>query len=571
MGGLKMKYSIRKKLSLSFGTMLFFMFLLSAVGLYNINEINHNVEDMYTQVTAINYIKDTQYYLAMAQKAEKNVLLASTVEEKEEHTMHLDEYYNKGIIENLQEYKKIRHASDKDKIDSLIENIQKAQKQQAEIIDKSMKNMNNEALLLAVDNSKLFKSIEAEITTITQNNVKQSKTEYDSSMNIYHKIIKFIVASSAIALIVSITLIVVISSSIIKPLRKSINFAKNLAMGDLTESLTLKTKDELGILTSSLNETGSKLKDIVSKIKNTALEVNLGSDQLVASMENTNKVTNEIGEKIVNVTYNIQDIVTSVEETNNNIKSISESSNKVSHLADEAKNNSLTFKEYAYKGKDSVDIAVTTMNAIEETTKEVKSSINDLETLSNKIGNITSIITNIAEQTNMLALNAAIEAARAGEHGKGFSVVAEQVRKLAEESASAAKSIEIMILDVKAKTKTSVANIFVTEKKVKEGTLVASDTENQINLIIQNMNILVENIEEITLQASKQASSTSNISQNMNNIVENTQLLYTTSQDINSNIEEQIAVTEEITSTTENLSLMTENLNSMVEYFKVTV
>lgn len=565
-----MKYSIRKKLSLSFGTMLFFMFLLSAVGLYNINEINHNVEDMYTQVTAINYIKDTQYYLAMAQKAEKNVLLAATIEEKEEHTMHLDEYYNKGIIENLQEYKKIRHASDKDKIDPLIENIQKAQKQQAEIIDKSMKNMNNEALLLAVDNSKLFKSIEAEITTITQNNVKQSKTGYDSSMNIYHKIIKFIVASSAIALIVSVALTVVISSSIIKPLRKSINFAKNLAMGDLTESLTLKTKDELGILTSSLNETGSKLKDIVSKIKSTSLEVNLGSDQLVASMENTNKVTNEIGEKIVNVTYNIQDIVTSVEETNNNIKSISESSNKVSLLADEAKNNSLTFKEYAYKGKDSVDIAVTTMNAIEETTKEVKSSINDLETLSNKIGNITSIITNIAEQTNMLALNAAIEAARAGEHGKGFSVVAEQVRKLAEESASAAKSIETMILDVKAKTKTSVENILVTEKKVKEGTLVASDTENQINLIIQNMNILVENIEEITLQASKQASSTSNISQNMNNIVENTQLLYTTSQDINSNIEEQIAVTEEITSTTENLSLMTENLNSMVEYFKVT-
>lgn len=564
-----MKYSIRKKLSLAFGTILFLMLLLSTVGLYDMGKINHNVEDMYKQVTAINYIKDTQYYISKAQRAEKNVLLSSTIEEKEEHIMHIDEYYNKGIIENLQEYKKIPHASDKDKIDSLIENIQIARKQQSEIIEKSMNDMNNDAMLLSAENSKLFKSIEDEITTITKNNVQQSKEEYDSSMKIYHSIVQFITVSSATALIISIILTVVISASIIKPLRKSTNFAKNLAMGDLTDSLALKTKDELGILTDALNDTGAKLKNIVSKIKTTSLEVSMGSDQLAVAMENTNKVTSDVGEKIINITHNIQDIATSVEETNNNIKLISASSHKVSNLANEAKNNSLTFKDYAYKGKDSVDISVSTMNNIERTTKEVKTSINELDTLSNKIGNITSMITNIAEQTNMLALNAAIEAARAGEQGKGFSVVADQVRKLAEESASAARSIENMILDIKAKIKVSVNNILETETKVKEGTLVASDTENQINLIIENMNILVNNINEISVEAYNQALSTSTISENMSSIVENTQQLHATSQDINSNIEEQIAVTEEITSTTENLSSMTENLNSMVEYFKV--
>lgn len=564
-----MNYSIRKKLSLAFGTILFLMLLLSAVGLYDIGKINHNVEDMYKQVTAINYIKDTQYYISKAQRAEKNVLLSSTIEEKEEHIMHIDEYYNKGIIENLQEYKKIPHASDKDKIDSLIDNIQIARKQQSEIIEKSMNNMNNDAMLLSAENSKLFKSIEDEITTITKNNVQQSKEEYDSSMKIYHSIVQFVTVSSATALIISIILTIVISASIIKPLRKSTNFAKNLAMGDLTDSLALKTKDELGILTVALNDTGAKLKNIVSKIKTTSLEVTMGSDQLSVAMENTSRVTSEVGEKIINITHNIQDIATSVEETNNNIKLISASSHKVSNLANEAKNNSLTFKDYAYKGKDSVDISVSTMNNIEYTTQEVKTSINELDTLSNKIGNITSMITNIAEQTNMLALNAAIEAARAGEQGKGFSVVADQVRKLAEESASAARSIENMILDIKEKIKVSVKNILETEAKVKEGTLVASDTENQINLIIENMNILVNNIDEISIEAYNQALSTNTISENMSSIVENTQQLHATSQDINSNIEEQIAVTEEITSTTENLSSMTENLNSMVEYFKV--
>jgi len=404
---------------------------------------------------------------------------------------------------------------------------------------------------------------------ITKNNVEQSKIEYDNSMIIYSKIVRLVLISSISAFIVSIVLTIVISSSIVTPLRKSINFAKNLAQGDLTDNLTVKSKDELGILTEALNNTGEKLENIVTKIKSTSLAVNTSSDQLAAAMEDTNKVTNEIGEKTVNVTHNIQDIVAAVEQTNNNIKLISTSSDKVSLLSKEAKNNSLTFKEHAYKGKDSIDITVSTMSDIEEATKKVKTSINDLQTLSSSIGNITSMITNIAEQTNMLALNATIEAARAGEHGRGFSVVADQVRKLAEESASAAKSIENMILDVKIKTKISVENIIITEKRVKQGSLVANDTENLINLIIENMDILVKQIEEISYEASNQATSTSSISYSMNNIVENTQLLYDASSDINSIIEEQIAVTQEVTSTTENLSKLTESLNSMVKYFKV--
>ncbi|WP_161624487.1 HAMP domain-containing methyl-accepting chemotaxis protein [Clostridium sp. BL8] len=463
----------------------------------------------------------------------------------------------------------MHHATDKDKIDSIIKNIEQVQSQQSKIIQLSMNNKSSEALLLSAENSKLFKSIEDEITIITKNNVEQSKIEYNNSMSIYSKIVRLVLLSSFSAFIVSIVLTIVISSSIITPLRKSISFAKNLSQGDLTDNLTIKSKDELGILTEALNNTGEKLENIVTKIKATSLEVNTGSDQLAAAMENTNKVTNEIGEKTVNVTHNIQGIVTAVEQTNNNIKLISTSSDKVSFLSKEAKNNSLTFKEHAYKGKDSVDITVSTMSDIEEATKKVKTSINDLETLSSSIGNITSMITDIAEQTNMLALNATIEAARAGEHGRGFSVVADQIRKLAEESASATKSIEKMILDVKIKTKISVENILITEKRVKQGSLVANDTENIINLIIDNMNILVKQIEEISYQASNQATSTSSISYSMNNIVENTQLLYDASRDINSIIEEQIAVTQEVTSTTENLSKLTESLNSMVKYFKV--
>ncbi|EQB86140.1 hypothetical protein M918_15605 [Clostridium sp. BL8] len=101
-----MKLSIRIKLSFAFGTILLFMLLLSAVGLYEMKQINYNVENIYTQTNAINYIKDAQYNIANVQRAEKNVLLSTTLEEKQEHIMHLDEYYTDGIFNNLQEYKK---------------------------------------------------------------------------------------------------------------------------------------------------------------------------------------------------------------------------------------------------------------------------------------------------------------------------------------------------------------------------------------------------------------------------------------------------------------------------------
>ncbi|MFT8340252.1 methyl-accepting chemotaxis protein [Clostridium beijerinckii] len=564
-----MKLTIRKKLFFAFGITVVLMFLLSFLGLYDIKQVNHNVEDMYGEVTAINYIKDAQVNISRVQRAEKNVLLAETVEEKKEHIMHIGEDYDNGIIKNLNEYKKLTHATDKDKIDSLLESINKVRKQQDDVVNKSMNNESEEALALSKENTNLFNSIETQIDNIVQNNVQVSEEKHHDSMSIYNTTIKLVVVFSIAALVLSIALTVIISSSILTPLKKSINFAKNLANGDLTNNLRLKSNDELGILTNALNNTGEKLKYIVSKIKNTSTEINLGTEQLASAMENTNQSTNKIGEKIINVTDNIENIANYVGEVYENGKAISLSAGKVSELAEDAKNNSIAFRNHANKGKESVDITVSAMNDIENATKEVKNTISDLDILSNKIGDITSMISNIASQTNMLALNAAIEAARAGEQGKGFSVVAEEVRKLAEESDSAARNIERMLSDIKAKTDIAVKNISLTETKVNEGTLVANDTENQINLIIENMNTLISSIEEISTQAHSQAVLTESISENMNNILNNVQLVSANSQDINSNIEEQIAVTEEITSTSENLASMTENLNSMVKYFKV--
>lgn len=562
--------SIRKKLFLAFGVTTFFMFLLGSVSLYELSRINQNVKAMYhDQLNGINFIKSAQYYIAKVQRTEKNVILSPTIDEKKEHTMHLEEYYSEGIIKNLNKFKEMSHESDSKQIDLLLDAINEVKEQQLQSINKSMASKNSEAYAMSKDNSNKFAAIEKTIDKISEHKLEEAMQKYDNSMSIYKKVVTLVVIFTIIALVISILLAITISSSIIKPLRKSVDFAKDLADGNLTNNLKVKSTDEIGILINSLNNTGMKLKDIVTQIKSTSCEVTLGSEQLAAAMENTNKTSTEIGEKVLNSSNHIQDIVCAVEKINKSIQAISESSNKVSIFADETKTNSFALKEYANKGRKSVDIAALAMSDIQTSTTEVKDIINELDILSDKIGNITSMITNIAKQTNMLALNAAIEAARAGEQGKGFSVVAEQVKKLAEESAAAANSIVTMVNEIQSKTEVAVNSISLTETKVKEGIALSKDTKDQIKLVIDNMDILAEKIEKISLQTVEQAKQATTISNNMNEIVVNTQNLSSTTQEINSNIQEQTAVIEEISATSETLSTMTENLNSMVEYFKV--
>ncbi|MBC2581705.1 methyl-accepting chemotaxis protein [Clostridium sp. DJ247] len=562
--------SIRKRLLLGFSLILILLITLGIIGLYEMKEINYNVEHIYSeQLNGINYIKEAEYYIVRVQNAEKNVLLASTIEEKKEHSMHLEEFYSSGIIGNLNNLKNIVHQDDFRKIDDLINRITEIQKLEMNIINTSINGNNAEALTLTKEADTKFQDIEKITDEIAKDKLSEAKNSYIQSINIYNRDIKLVIGFIIIASIISLTAAIRMSSSIINPLNKSVQFAKELAEGNLKNNMNLKLKDELGELINSLNNTGEKLKDIVSQIKSTSTEVTSGSEQLSASIEDVNKVMNGIGQKISEISNSIQNTVFSVEEIDTSIQNISESSNEVSILTSEAKIESFTLKQYAEKGKDSVDIAIHSMIDIEKAAGEVKFSINELDVLSKKIEDITSMIGNIATQTNMLALNAAIEAARAGEHGKGFSVVAEQVRKLAEESASAASKIESMILEVRNKTEIAVSTINIAETKVKEGSTVSKETADHINLVIRNTNMLLERINSITKQASNQAISTKKIAKTMKNIVTNAHNVGSASQEITASIESQIAVIEEISSTSEELSSMTDSLNDMVGYFKI--
>ncbi len=562
----------KRKILIGFISIMTIMIFLGSFGLYEINTINNSVEDMYNiRLKGLNYIKDAQYNLVVAQRAEKNVLLAKTKEEMMEHVMHLEEIYSEGIIENLNIYMILMHGEENyKKIDELINKVNEAKSIQSEVLRLSMEGNKAEAEVLAQDSIEAFDVVEDIILELSQHELEEANINYENSKNTFQRSFLVFIGIIIFAVIAGAFIFARMASSVTNTLKKAVQFAEDIANGYLDSRINIKLpKDEIGLLVKALNNTGEKLSEIVSEIKISSQELEESTEQLNIVSEESNSVMDEIGASVGTITENIEHVVSSIEHISNNIKGIVINSDEVSKLTQEADSDSNVLIESATKGRTSVEILINSTKDIARSTNEVHNTIDNLNILSSKIDSIISVIKDIASQTNLLALNASIEAARAGENGKGFMVVAEEVRKLADQSAIAALDIEKTIIEVQNNTSNAVQNIKVTEMKVKEGSQAASVADANLSVVLDRIALLAEKVQQIAVQAKEQANSAEEISQHMDRAVLNSKDVATSAHSINNNIGEQIAAIQEISAITNPLLTMTEKLNKMIQFFRI--
>jgi methyl-accepting chemotaxis protein len=281
--------------------------------------------------------------------------------------------------------------------------------------------------------------------------------------------------------------------------------AYEIAQGDLLgESLVISSGDEIEELTGSINSMQSRLREVISTIGSTATRVATATEQIAASASQTSENSRSQSDQTQQVAAAMHEMAATVNE----ISEGSRAAANAAHLA----------LETASKGGQVVGQTVATITRISDSNRKVSDRVSLLGSSSREVGKIAAVIDDIADQTNLLALNAAIEAARAGEQGRGFAVVADEVRKLAERTTAATKEIAVIVGTIQAETQQAVSAIEEGRSDVESGVQGADQAGRALEEILSMATKVGDMVNQIATAATEQASTAESINSNVNNI-----------------------------------------------------
>ncbi|QDU32851.1 Methyl-accepting chemotaxis protein PctA [Poriferisphaera corsica] len=296
------------------------------------------------------------------------------------------------------------------------------------------------------------------------------------------------------------------AGKISKPIQNVVDSLNDISQGegDLTVRLTINSKDELGNLAQAFNVFVEKVHDTISDVMRLTLDVASASTQIAASSE-------EIAAGMEEQSGQVQEISTAVEEMSASINEVAQKSHDANSSAGDA-------KQVALDGGDIVQQTMSGMNEIETVVSDSSLSIGELGKQGERIGEIIEVINDIADQTNLLALNAAIEAARAGEHGRGFAVVADEVRKLADRTTKATDGVSELISGIQAGTHQAVEKMSSGTEIVGKGVDSARRAGESLNNIVDGAENVAEMVQSIAAAAEQQSAASEQISRNIQSI-----------------------------------------------------
>ena len=385
-----------------------------------------------------------------------------------------------------------------------------------------------------------------------------------------YELTKFIlIASVILVILLSVSMAFYLSRSINTSIRYLIEIANSIAKGNLTVDVTPKTQDEFGTLTLAFAETVKQLKSLIKDITATAENLVTFSDQLTANADQSAVATQQVANSIGNVAFNMtnqgEQVNSSVEEINNmtaDIEAFEKLSEQSSHAANDV-------ADIAQAGRVAVSGAVSQMETIAASVTESAEVIRQLAARSEEISQISDTISGIAEQTNLLALNAAIEAARAGEHGRGFAVVADEVRKLAEGSALAAAKIAELIRVIQNDTTKAVERMEQGTLDVQSGKSVVDKAGTSFSNIVQAVIGLTKNAEIILHAAHSSAEKINKLVAVMDELNKTSNAVSQEAESVSAATQQLSASMDEIAGASKNMSDMAQKLQDSTSQFKL--
>ncbi len=378
------------------------------------------------------------------------------------------------------------------------------------------------------------------------------------------------VSITIVAVILGILVALFVSRTfVVKPINDIVESASKVANGDLTVRIDYTSKDEIGKLANALDKMILALKEIATTIERDSQTVKQEASQVAAVSEEVSATIEELTAQVDSVNSNVNNASAAIEEMTSGIEEVAASAQNVAHASQKLSEEAQKVSQLANEGQKAIlsiaDVIVQTREKADVTFQIVEK----LSESAKNIGEIVDTINSIAEQTNLLALNAAIEAARAGEAGRGFAVVADEIRKLAEESKQATQNIANILRGIvdnsmKASDATK-ETVEIVNKAYSESDLVKSQFEQILQSIVR-MSQMTENLaasaQEQSAAAEEMSSAMDSASKSMVSVVEQM-------NEVTMAIKQQADAISNVARTAENLDDIAEKLVETVRRFKI--
>ncbi|CUH95228.1 hypothetical protein P22_1298 [Propionispora sp. 2/2-37] len=557
--------TIKTKLLAGYLVISLLIVAVAGVAVYGFTKTQSEYDTILSQNTPVMVaLREIQYYFTGQANDERGFLLTGGDEFKGEITQKADQ-----ITKRLQFIQPLV-ATDEEK--QLLQDItlshQRFTQINYQVISLYKEGKFDEAKALSFGEGRTTrKALETSFNSLVKISQEKSKNTAAHVQTLVMRMETVIVGAGTVAVLLGIGIGLFMAVYITKPIKR---ITAHIVSGDLNfQEVMGNSQDEIGQLVGGFAQMVNDLKQMVLTIKANAEQIAAASEELTGSAEQTAHVSGQIAASVTNVAYGTEQQLSAVNES-------TAITGQVSCTIEEMKQNSQVVSEMsgrmltaAKRGDREIISAVEQMKSIEEKVMDTVAVVGKLSERAQDIGSFVATIAAIAGQTNLLALNAAIEAARAGEHGRGFAVVADEVRKLAEESREATQEITVLINEIRGETEQAVA-------VMGQGRLETQKGSESIRVAGQTFHNMLELINQVTVQIQKVDTSigqvavnSQNITGSINNIGRISQETAAEAQTVSAATQEQSAAMEEIVSASHSLADMAQNLQMAVAKFQM--